>query len=238
MTQNASSRIWERVESTVGGFGDNLSSSSSENEQAKMEFARGVAQFESHQHMRNASDEPWCEELDLLRSMQASKGSWSRWSRPEVRAALKTVRLPGSGVHEMDVGLKAFDSMTYLDLSSNDITRIDNLPKALAGLTLFENQLLGASWLPLEPCDACSYLGLGFNGLDVISRDIGLSFPSLRALDLSFNSLCNLDGVTEALGSLLRIEFLTLTGNPLTILPNYRRRVAYALPGLKQLDGN
>ena len=97
---------------------------------------------------------------------------------------------------------------------------------------------MGASWLPLEPCDACSYLGLGFNGLDVIPRDIGLAFPSLRALDLSFNSLCNLDGVTEALGSLLRIEFLTLTGNPLTILPNYRRRVAYALPGLKQLDGN
>ena len=79
-------------------------------------------------------------------------------------------------------------------------------------------------------------VGLGFNRIADLPSDLGRLYPSLLALDLSYNIIGDLDATMQALSGLLNLTHLTLTGNPVTLLPFYRRRVIFSLTGLKQLD--
>ena len=65
---------------------------------------------------------------------------------------------------------------------------------------------------------------------------VAAHYPSLLALDLSYNAINDLDAALHALSGALNLTHLTLTGNSVALLPFYRRRVIFALTGLKQLD--
>eukprot|EP00958_Prasinococcus_capsulatus_P015582 scaffold1659_cov371-Prasinococcus_capsulatus_cf.AAC.20 len=60
---------------------------------------------------------------------------------------------------------------------------------------------------------------------------------SLRVLDLSCNSLASLHDVLGSLRPLVRLEHLSLMGNPLSTLASYEGVVFENLPALQTLDG-
>ena len=58
-------------------------------------------------------------------------------------------------------------------------------------------------------------------------------FPGLRALDLAGNDLADRPAATSALQGLGALSHLSLGANPLVLLPDHRRAVLAALPGLE-----
>jgi len=82
------------------------------------------------------------------------------------------------------------------------------------------------------------YAGLGYNHLASPTqlRSLVECFPRLRILDLSFNAICDLAGTLECLAKLPQLSHLSLMGNPLTLLENYRSHVVRALPKVMELD--
>mmetsp|Transcript_33020 Transcript_33020/g.76390 ORF Transcript_33020/g.76390 Transcript_33020/m.76390 type:complete len:523 (-) Transcript_33020:94-1662(-) len=203
----------------------------------------------------------WCGELSIYESMREDRSG--PFEQSEMAAVAKTLRITDAGIDVMDDGLTAFTSLTFLDLrsvppvrrrgdlaplrprrssqlhctqrfSSNAISEIGVLPPNLCGLAAHANQL--RSMAPAETHECLLSVGLGFNRITELPSDLGRLYPSLLALDLSYNAIGDLDATLQALSGLLNLTHLTLTGNPMTLLPFYRRRVIFSLTGLKQLD--
>lgn len=61
-------------------------------------------------------------------------------------------------------------------------------------------------------------------------------FPHLRVLDLCFNGLTDLDHTLKSLTLLEHLTHLSLFGNPLALISNYRGHVLARLPQLDELD--
>ena len=61
-------------------------------------------------------------------------------------------------------------------------------------------------------------------------------FPRLRVLDLCFNGLADLDHTLKSLTLLEHLTHLSLFGNPLALINNYRGHVLARLPQLDELD--
>jgi len=105
------------------------------------------------------------------------------------------------------------DQFDVIDLSDNNIRKLDNLPK----LKRLETILLHN------------------NRVDYISKEIGDQLPKLSTLVLTNNNLREL-GDIDALTTCPRLEYLSLQGNPLTHLPKYRQYVIYKLKTVRVLD--
>ncbi|KAL3102171.1 hypothetical protein niasHS_003580 [Heterodera schachtii] len=105
------------------------------------------------------------------------------------------------------------DQFDVIDLSDNNIRKLDNLPrlKRLETLLLHNNRV------------------------DFISKEIGDQLTKLSTLVLTNNNLAQL-GDIDVLASCPRLEYLSLQGNPLTHLPKYRQYVIYKLKNVRVLD--
>uniref|UniRef100_A0A914DQ97 Probable U2 small nuclear ribonucleoprotein A' n=1 Tax=Acrobeloides nanus TaxID=290746 RepID=A0A914DQ97_9BILA len=105
------------------------------------------------------------------------------------------------------------DQFDVVDLSDNNIRKLDNLPllKRLESLILHNNRI------------------------QQIQKDIDEMLPNLKWMVLTNNNLTEL-GDIDPLAGCPKLEYLTLMGNPLTHKPNYRLYVIFKVKSLRVLD--
>ncbi|NWQ98064.1 LRC43 protein, partial [Burhinus bistriatus] len=154
---------------------------------------------------------------------------------------LRSLRIVGKGVEEVDRGLLQLHQLEELILSANQISRITsaNLPRALKVLELCCNAVADLQDLCTQPPPELQHLGLGYNRLGSPSQDKYLTaafWPNLVSLDLSFNNFMDLLGLVSQLSSLQKLRVLVLQGNPLALIPTYRGFLVDSLPKLSILD--
>ena len=100
-----------------------------------------------------------------------------------------------------------------LDLTNNDIKKLDNIPLLPRLKTLL----------------------LGNNRIHRVHAGLGQFVPSLRALQLNNNALQRL-GDLEPLFEFQRLQFLSCVGNPVCTQKHYRLFLIHGLPMLRYLD--
>ncbi|KFV18944.1 Leucine-rich repeat-containing protein 43, partial [Tauraco erythrolophus] len=154
---------------------------------------------------------------------------------------LRSLRIVGKGVEEVDEGLLQLQQLEELILSANKISRITsaNLPRTLKVLELCCNAVADLQDLCAQPPPELQHLGLGYNRLCGLSQDKHLTadfWPNLVSLDLSFNNFTDLPGLVSQLSSLQKLRVLVLQGNPLALIPTYRGFLVDSLPKLCVLD--
>ncbi|CAM9553218.1 unnamed protein product [Bubo scandiacus] len=154
---------------------------------------------------------------------------------------LRSLRIVGKGVEEVDEGLLQLEQLEELILSANHISRISsvNLPRMLKVLELCCNAVADLRDLCAQPPPELQHLGLGYNRLCGPLQDKYLAanfWPNLVSLDLSFNNFTDLLGLVSQLSSLQKLRVLVLQGNPLALIPTYRGFLVDSLPKLCILD--
>eukprot|EP01116_Phalansterium_solitarium_P007183 TRINITY_DN19701_c0_g1_i1.p1 TRINITY_DN19701_c0_g1~~TRINITY_DN19701_c0_g1_i1.p1 ORF type:complete len:258 (+),score=54.76 TRINITY_DN19701_c0_g1_i1:81-854(+) len=105
------------------------------------------------------------------------------------------------------------DAFDVIDLSDNEITKLDNFPLLPRLSTLFVNS----------------------NRVSVIGTDLGSCLPQLDTLVLSNNRLANLTDI-DPLSALPSLRRLSLLDNLITKKQHYRLYVIHKIPQLKLLD--
>jgi Leucine-rich repeat (LRR) protein len=105
------------------------------------------------------------------------------------------------------------DGYDAMDLSDNEIVRLENFPVMRR----------------LRVLVACN------NRISRVSPSLAATLPSLETLVLSHNRIAALADL-DALSGLKRVTVLSLVGNPVTRVPNYRLFTVYRFPALQLLD--
>jgi Leucine-rich repeat (LRR) protein len=125
-----------------------------------------------------------------------------------------TFQCQAEKIENLDCNLE----LKYLDLSSNNISKVDDISKlqGLESLMLKENHL--------SRPDSIRYI---------------VNLKSLRELDLSRNQIeCNLEDLLDVLSHCKSLEVLILKGNPVVATKYYRKIVISKCQRLNLLDGN
>ncbi|XP_048179013.1 leucine-rich repeat-containing protein 43 isoform X1 [Corvus hawaiiensis] len=166
----------------------------------------------------------------------------SRGSTSATRCLRDTLAKPSSlQVEEVDEGVLRFQQLEELILSANRISKVTSahLPRALKVLELCCNAVHDLQDLCARPPPELQHLGLGYNRLCGPSQEKHFTvdfWPNLISLDLSFNSLTDLQGLVSQLSTLQNLRILVLQGNPLALIPSYRGFLVDSLPKLSILD--
>ena len=105
------------------------------------------------------------------------------------------------------------DQYDVIDLSDNDIKKLDNFP----------------------PMRRLSAILANNNSISKISPTLGETLPNLQAVILTNNRVSNLFEIDHLAGA-PTLEVLSLMENPVTLKPNYRLFCIYRIPSLKTLD--
>eukprot|EP01033_Poteriospumella_lacustris_P006816 gene6816-4911_t len=105
------------------------------------------------------------------------------------------------------------DQYDVVDLSDNDIKKLDNFP----------------------PMRRLSAILANNNSISKISPTLGETLPNLQAVILTNNRVSNLFEIDHLAGA-PTLEVLSLMENPVTLKPNYRLFCIYRIPSLKTLD--
>ncbi|KAK6021770.1 leucine Rich repeat-containing domain protein, partial [Ostertagia ostertagi] len=105
------------------------------------------------------------------------------------------------------------DQFDVLDLTDNDIKRLDNIPLLKRLHTLY----------------------LHNNRVHYIQPDIGEKLPNLKILALTNNNITEL-GDIDPLANCKKLEYITFIGNPITHKTNYRAYIIYKLPSVRVID--
>lgn len=105
------------------------------------------------------------------------------------------------------------DQFDTIDLSDNEIVKLENMPHLSRLGTLFINN----------------------NRITRINPNIGEFLPNLHTLILTNNRLVNLAEI-DPLASFPKLQFLSLLDNNITKKPNYRLYVIHKLKSLRLLD--
>eukprot|EP00930_Biecheleria_cincta_P044255 TRINITY_DN30383_c0_g1_i1.p1 TRINITY_DN30383_c0_g1~~TRINITY_DN30383_c0_g1_i1.p1 ORF type:complete len:651 (-),score=168.23 TRINITY_DN30383_c0_g1_i1:58-2010(-) len=146
----------------------------------------------------------------------------------------KDLRLPElSVVSPLGEDISKFTKLTYLDLSRNNLTNIDQLPPNIKFLKAYNNQVTRVT---CKSTQSLVFLGLGYNplGEDALPK-ITKRFPNLLSLDLCFTRVGSLEALKAS--GLPKLRHLCLTGSPACLLPFYRLTLLRELPLLQALDG-
>ena len=93
----------------------------------------------------------------------------------------------------MDQTLAKFQNLTVINLSFNNIQKIEFLPPNLEELYLNGNQINEVSLSAAKPIKSMIHLGLSMNKIrQPALTQLVKVFPNLFCLDVSFNDLCDL----------------------------------------------
>ncbi|CAI0613062.1 unnamed protein product [Linum tenue] len=137
------------------------------------------------------------------------------WKSPHFFNAIKEreLDLRGNKIPVIENLGATEDQFDTIDLSDNEIVKLENLP--------FLNRL--------------GTVLLNNNRITRISSRIGEFLPKLHSLVLTNNRLVNLVEI-DPLASLPKLQFLSLLDNNITKRPNYRLYVIFKLKSLRVLD--
>ncbi|GFE53821.1 small nuclear ribonucleoprotein polypeptide A [Babesia ovis] len=102
------------------------------------------------------------------------------------------------------------DSYDCIDLSNNEIRKLENFPLLPRLRTLV----------------------VAGNRISKISKDLALSVPNLTSIVLTGNNITHLRDLSP-LFDLTKLERLSLLDNPVTAVPNFRNYVIFRLPLLR-----
>ncbi|CAI5442657.1 unnamed protein product [Caenorhabditis angaria] len=107
------------------------------------------------------------------------------------------------------------DQFDVIDLTDNDIRKLDNFPtfKRLSILYLHNNRI------------------------NYIAPDIAQKLPNLKTIALTNNNICEL-GDIDPLANCQKLEYVTFIGNPITHKDNYRLYIIFKLPTVRVIDFN
>lgn len=126
-----------------------------------------------------------------------------------------------------------------INLSFNNISKIEFLPPTLEELYLNGNQVNEVSLSAAKPMTNMIHVGLGMNKIrQPALTQLVKVFPNLFCLDVSFNDLCDLHTTVTWLKKLPKLKMLSLEGNPVILAPKCLDILKENLPGLKVIDGN
>lgn len=126
-----------------------------------------------------------------------------------------------------------------LNLSFNNIRKIEHLPASLEELYLNGNEINEVSISAAKPLKNVIHVGLNMNKLrQPALTQLVKVFPNLFCLDVSFNDLSDLQTTVSWLKKLASLKMLSVEGNPLILAPNCTNVLKESLPGLKMIDGN
>uniref|UniRef100_A0A3B3SYH4 Uncharacterized protein n=1 Tax=Paramormyrops kingsleyae TaxID=1676925 RepID=A0A3B3SYH4_9TELE len=137
--------------------------------------------------------------------------------------SLTTLDMSRNSLQCIDDSVKLIPKVEFLDLSYNELTMVENLQHLynLIHLDLSYNKLTVLEGVHTK-LGNIKTLNLAGNQLDSLS---GLNkLYSLVNLDLSSNKLAQLEEIKN-IGTLPCLEKLSLTGNPMCIIPDYRTKV-------------
>ncbi|KAJ8258486.1 hypothetical protein COCON_G00174980 [Conger conger] len=136
---------------------------------------------------------------------------------------LTTLDMSHNHINCIDESVKLIPKVEFLDLSYNELSRVENLQHLynLIHLDLSYNKLTVLEGVHTK-LGNIKTLNLAGNQLESLS---GLNkLYSLVNLDLSNNKLSQFEEIKH-IGMLPCLEKLSLTKNPLSIIPDYRRKV-------------
>ena len=137
----------------------------------------------------------------------------------------------------MDEQLNEFPTLFELDLSSNNLEAIENIPESAQMLHAFSNKISDIALESSTPCPSLMHLGLGFNRIRDVSSLVPSVYPNLISLDLSYNHITDISPLMLVLARCEHLRQLLLIGNPVTFLKQYRPLLISALgERLERLD--
>ena len=140
---------------------------------------------------------------------------------------------------DMDPTLARFTSLKVLNLSFNQISRVEFLPPNLEELYLNGNEVNEISLSVNKPYTKLVHLGLSMNQIRQPALvHIVKVFPNLFCLDVSFNDICEMGGALSWISKLTSLKMLSLEGNPLVLTPDYMNQILFKMPQLKVVDGS
>ena len=137
----------------------------------------------------------------------------------------------------MDDQLHEFPALFELDLSSNNLDVIENVPDAVQLLHAFSNKITELAVASQPPRPSLLHLGLGFNRIRDVTSALPAAYPNLISLDLSYNCIIDISPLMLVLARCEHLRQLLLVGNPVSFLKQYRPLVISALgERLERLD--
>ena len=131
----------------------------------------------------------------------------------------------------MDPTLARFTSLKVLNLSFNQISRVEFLPPNLEELYLNGNEINEIQLNVNKPFNKLVHLGLSMNQIRQPALvHIVKVFPNLFCLDVSFNDICEMGGALSWISKLTSLKMLSLEGNPLVLTPDYMNSILNKMP--------
>lgn len=123
--------------------------------------------------------------------------------------------LRGNKIQSIENFFITKDKYEIIDLSDNDLSKIENIPLLvnLKGLFLCNNKIT------------------------YIDENLGEKLPNLRILNLYNNRISSLE-IIKSLKSLSHLEILIISDNPISLNPKLNYFISSTLPNLKVLDFN
>ena len=137
------------------------------------------------------------------------------------------LKLGGMGLQHLDRHLLDFAGLRELNVSTNNLTCLENLPAGLVSVVAYANAIDSIGPPTAGDGDAGGgspllHVGLGYNvlGDDSVYALTRLA-PEAVVVDLAYNCLVDLPGTLAALSRLDRVRHLVLYGNPLALVYRY-----------------
>lgn len=174
--------------------------------------------------------------LHLIEEEAVPAGTYSKYkTRTYLQSHFTEWKLPNVKIDELDAGIEAFTGLKELYLSGNELRVIDHVPPSLMSLNVYCNHVERVD-LP-KPAASVVNLGAGYNYIDHEGLcSVVRSFPRLRVLDLTCNSLTNLNATLDELEKLEDLSVLCLSGNALALQVGYRTAIMKRFPNMTHLD--
>lgn len=156
-------------------------------------------------------------------------GDWS------IYKYLRQLSLRGNSISSIGFGLKACQELRVLDLSENQLEKLDDL-EGLDLLQLFvsSNRLLALNGV--ETLKRLQVLDVSSNEISSFSPIDAEKVPRLRQLFAADNKISKIEEI-KSLAAFDCLLDLSFQPNPVADLPHYRAQVLYRLPHIRLLDG-
>jgi len=206
-------------------------------------FERRLAQVKQYKKVpKGAGGLSWSNNCAHLQEILAAErhdatsvaggSSLSTWS--QLGAMIDDLDLSHSSLGELDAKARIFSKLATLNVSHNLLQVLVNLPASLQSLQAYDNVITSP---PRCPLPELIHLGIGHNyvaSLEGLSQQV----PHLYSLDISFNSITDLEDILPFIGpqQLPNLKRLSVAGNPAALTHGARAAIVQAAPELQYLD--